>query len=175
MEEWKIINGYDDYEISSLGSVLSLKSQKMMSILSTGYGYLGVNLCLYGVKKRFYIHRLVAEHFVDNPFGHKYVDHIDGDKTNNSSSNLRWTSAKENSNNVNTRDKFGKHLSKKVGMFDINGKLIQTFKSGREAAQIRNLSPGNISTCCRGETKTCGGYVWKFMDYILIDRKEVKL
>jgi hypothetical protein len=49
-------------------------------------------------------HRLVAQKFILNPNNLPYVDHIDHNRTNNSISNLRWSSEKENSNNKCTMD-----------------------------------------------------------------------
>ena len=51
------------------------------------------------------IHRLVAEAFVPNPLGLRDVDHIDGNRTNNNPTNLRWVTHKENCNNPNTKYK----------------------------------------------------------------------
>ena len=46
---------------------------------------------------KFYpLHRLVAEHFIPNPEGHKYVNHIDGNRYNNSASNLEWCNHSHN-------------------------------------------------------------------------------
>jgi len=44
------------------------------------------------VSKRYYVHKLVAEAFVPNPHGLKYVHHIDGNKLNNHKNNLAWVS-----------------------------------------------------------------------------------
>ena len=64
-------------------------------------GYLGISLRKRGedgntVIKQTTVHRLVAEAFVPNPNGLEQVDHIDGNRTRNTVSNLRWASRKKN-------------------------------------------------------------------------------
>ncbi len=100
MEElWVYIDGYDQmYEISSLGRVKSHKRNepKMLTPTQDRYGYLGIRLCKNSVEKRFKIHRLVAQYFVENPNGYNEVNHKDGDKTNNSFENLEWVTRSQN-------------------------------------------------------------------------------
>ena len=45
-----------------------------------------------------YLHQLVAMLFVPPVEGKTFVDHIDGNRQNNSASNLRWCTRKENMN-----------------------------------------------------------------------------
>lgn len=59
-------------------------------------GYMQVNLYKDGNKKYIRVHRLVAEYFVPNPYNKPFVNHIDGDKTNNHYSNLEWVDNREN-------------------------------------------------------------------------------
>ena len=49
--------------------------------------------------KSFCIHRLEAIAFLPNPENKREIDHIDGDRLNNSLENLRWVTPKENMNN----------------------------------------------------------------------------
>ena len=44
----------------------------------------------------------------------------------------------------------------------LDGELIHTYKSITEASQTLSIHHGNISKCCRGKVKTCGGFVWKY-------------
>lgn len=43
-------------------------------------------------KELHYVHELVAKAFVPNPDNLPYVEHIDGNRSNNNADNLRWTS-----------------------------------------------------------------------------------
>lgn len=67
------------------------------SLTRKGYFQVGIHS---GLTKQ--LHRLVAEAFVPNPEGKPCVDHIDGDRQNNSLDNLRWVSYSENRINQHT-------------------------------------------------------------------------
>jgi hypothetical protein len=98
-EYWRSISEYPNYEISSVGRVRNAISGKILKqqIESNGYH----RICLYkdGTRKLFYIHRLVCQEFINNPDNKPSVDHIDGVKTNNCISNLRWATHHDNQGN----------------------------------------------------------------------------
>ncbi len=52
---------------------------------------------------------------------------------------------------------------KKVAQYDKNGNLIKVYKSASEAGKCLMKSSNNIQDCCRGRTRTSGGYVWKYI------------
>ncbi len=107
-EIWKDIKGFENkYQISSLGNVKSIdrydslgrfKPSKLrtISIEKDGYSY----ITLVGNKsksKSFFIHRLVAQAFLPLPKTKDLqINHIDGNKNNNSIDNLEWVTAQEN-------------------------------------------------------------------------------
>lgn len=102
--EWRIIDGFNGlYEVSSDGHVRNTETERLLAACVDGSdkGYLYVHLMDRTHKKKVnrHIHRLVAAAFIENPENKPYVDHIDGDRFNNSVDNLRWCTAKENSNN----------------------------------------------------------------------------
>ena len=66
-------------------------------------GYMMVYLRKNKIKHRKYVHRLVAETFIENPMNHPEIDHIDTNRLNNTVSNLRWVTRQENCNNPITR------------------------------------------------------------------------
>lgn len=85
IEEWKEIDGYPGYKISNFGRV---KSKDKILKGSSYKGYVRVELRTGNLKKRFYVHRLVAKHFIDNPESKPCVNHIDNNPSNNIASNL---------------------------------------------------------------------------------------
>lgn len=101
MEIWKDISNNEGYSISNFGNVKSfwkLGGFIMKTCISnSGYFYIKLN------GKHYYIHRLVALHFIQNPNGYELVDHIDRNKFNNHVNNLRWVNKSMNSMNSKIR------------------------------------------------------------------------
>lgn len=110
-EIWKDIAGYEGlYQVSSLGRAKSLArwvrnnkngglrliKEHFVSQTDNGHGYKIVGLNNKHISKNKYVHRLVAEHFLSNPDGKKYVNHLDYDTANNAVANLEWCTQGEN-------------------------------------------------------------------------------
>ena len=93
------IQGYPNYLIYDDGRVFSKKSDRFLKSSPNSCGYLNVNLWNKEGRKNFNIHRLVAEHYIDNPENKKEIDHISRDKQDNRKENLRWSTRSENSQN----------------------------------------------------------------------------
>ena len=99
MEEWRDIEGYEGlYQVSNLGNVRSLRWHTPMILKPSkmGRGYLQCHISYKGKRAYFYVHRAVAKAFVPNESNKPYVNHIDGDKTNNNANNLEWVEPYEN-------------------------------------------------------------------------------
>lgn len=102
MEIWKDIKGFEGcYQISSLGRVKSLArngspyGENIRKLSRTKDGYLKVRLFGNGKDVTTRVHRLVAETFIENPDNKETVNHIDGNKENNSVENLEWADRHE--------------------------------------------------------------------------------
>lgn len=110
IEVWKKYKEYNEYEISNLGNVRTLKYGKI-DILKPNItrGYNRVKLRIDGKNKDFYVHRMVAEMFIPNPNNLPQIDHINTIRTDNRVENLRWCTAKENANNPLTLNKRKKY------------------------------------------------------------------
>ena len=99
-ERWKPIFGYDGlYEVSDLGRVRSKKYGKVRVLRpgKTGGGYFTVNLCKDGKHNTTYIHRLVAQAFIENTDETKtLINHRNECKSDNRVSNIEWCTASYN-------------------------------------------------------------------------------
>ena len=96
------------YEVSNLGNVRNKNTKVVLSQEDTGNGYLCVGLQIdKGVYKKTRVHRMVAMTFLEfqRTEERNEVDHINGNKSDNSVDNLRWCTHKENMNNPVTRRK----------------------------------------------------------------------
>lgn len=84
----KKIDGYDYYYITKNGEVYSTFTGQIKRLKTqfTNDGYEKIKL----KKKTYRIHRLVAIYFIENPLNLPQVNHIDGNKLNNSVENLEW-------------------------------------------------------------------------------------
>lgn len=90
-EIWKDIKGYESlYQISNKGNIFSKRKNKNLAKTDNGKGYKLVSFHTKGKRKNFYVHRLVAEAFIENPNNFKTINHKDFDRSNNEVTNLEW-------------------------------------------------------------------------------------
>lgn len=170
MEEiWKDKKDYEGhYQISNLSRIKSIKFGKEIILKQhIRGGYLCVNLSKNGIIKSYYVHRLVAEAFIPNPYNLPEVNHKDECKTNNVVTNLEWCDAKYNRNygdrlkKVAEKLKNKKDWSKPVLQYTLDGEFVREWPSTREAAR-NGFNQGNIISCCKGRHKTAHGFIWSY-------------
>ncbi|MCM3314862.1 NUMOD4 motif-containing HNH endonuclease [Psychrobacillus sp. MER TA 17] len=95
MEEWRKIEGFPNYSVSNLGGIRNDKFNRVLNPFDAG-GYEHVSLWADNKRSDKKVHRLVAIAFLENRENKLEVNHIDGDKKNNSVSNLEWATRLEN-------------------------------------------------------------------------------
>jgi len=101
-ENWKDVIGFEGYyQISNLGRVKSLvrlgnRVEKILKPYRNDKRYYFVDLKIRDNRKQYRLHRLLADHFIPQPFNKQYVSHIDGNRANNKLNNLEWVNSIEN-------------------------------------------------------------------------------
>lgn len=149
-EIWKDIEGYEGYQISSLGRVRSLdriithkngKKElyrgKIRKGVKNKQGYLFLSLCKNGRSRNYFISRLVAMHFIPNPENKPYVDHIDTNPLNNRVDNLRWCTQKENMNNPISVNKISESRKGRKMTEETRKKISESHKGRKKSEETR--------------------------------------
>ena len=95
MEQWKKIEGYENYKVSNMGRVRNTKTRQYLEGCVNNCGYVKICLSKNNKPKSYQLHRLVAQAFVPNPENKELVMHTDRDNENNNVSNLYWMSHPE--------------------------------------------------------------------------------
>ena len=92
MEIWRNIDECNGkYQVSSWGRIRNAKTKDIIAPYKNEKGYLKVGLHINGKCRKFRVNRLVAFAFIPNPYDLPQVNHKDGNKENNSYTNLEWT------------------------------------------------------------------------------------
>lgn len=158
VEVWKPVVGFESkYEVSSFGNVRNKRTGRYLHQTPNTSGYLRVQLYNKNGKgqKYFFVHRLVAQAFIQNPNNLDTVNHIDQNKLNNNSSNLNWMSLADN---------IRYSQNKRVLQCDPNtGGLINEFPSNKEASRLTGTNVSSISSVCNGRYKKANGYKWRYV------------
>jgi len=90
------VDGFPGYLVDMAGGIYSIKNNLYMKTFVNKGGYVQTQLCINGNYKYVSVSRMVAIAFIENPDNKKEVNHIDGNKLNNSVENLEWSSPNEN-------------------------------------------------------------------------------
>ena len=158
---------FNNYDITKEGIIINKRTGKQSKGCINDKGYRMFN-CKYKNKNlACCIHRLLAIKYIPNPNNYPIINHIDGNKLNNSIDNLEWCSYSHNtkeavrlglmdySNNTN--------VPKKVIQINKDTKeIIKIYNSIIEASKELKINRTGITKCCRGRLKTSGGYIWKY-------------
>lgn len=175
-EIWKDIPYYEGlYQASTWGRVKSLNyhrenREKILTPARDKDGYLLILLYKDGKRVSRRLHKIIAETFKPDKTNflsliHEdrdkvsldslVINHRDEDKTNNNIDNLEWCT-------VGYNNSYSK--SKKVKQYDLQGNLINVWKSPAEVERVLKYFATNIGACCKGKYKQAYGYKWKYAD-----------
>lgn len=183
-EIWKPVVGYEGlYEVSNQGNVRSLnyRHHGKISVLKQAkipQGYMFVYLSKNKKRKMFYVHRLVGQAFLENPYNYPEINHINEKQGDNRVDNLEWCSSKYNTNYSRKKhpERYftsykGERTNKKtkyslltVNQLTKDGELIKQWNNVAEIVREMKYNNFAITECCKGKRKTAYGYKWEFAE-----------
>jgi len=174
---WMNIRNYPNYQISTMGRVKIIKSNRnggnniglIMSPEIKG-GYCHNTIKNDNDRQSLKIHIIVAKHFIPNsqPLTRLYVDHIDGNKMNNMISNLRWVTHQEN---MKFYSETIEYKGKKIYQYDLDDNLIKEWNNIREIVDInKEFKIDSLYHVLNGDFDKMYGYIWKYEE-----KTEIKL
>ena len=155
--KWVKINCF--LEVSNFGEVKS--HGKIIKGEITSGGYCRVHISHKGVQYKFLVHRLVAEAFILNPNRLPEVNHIDGNKQNNSVDNLEWCTRSQNTSHAfktglrnyngckNPHSKLTQSDVETIRRIYVRGKHCENNSYG--LAKRYNVSPKTIQNVVNGK------------------------
>jgi len=154
-EIWKPITNYEGYySVSNLGNIRNDITQRFIKGDFNSLGYRRV--ILYNPqKKRYFVHRLVAYHFVDGYSDELVVNHKNGIKTDNRAENLEWVTRSTNDLHAFRNNLRHVHISGHKGdmyyqIFDYTtGELIKEYGSQKDLQKDYEMKSVTIVRACK--------------------------
>lgn len=169
LEQWKEIEGFEDYLVSSLGRVRTKKWRQPTPLirvrLRRAHNYLTVVLRRGGKAFDKDVHRLVAMAFCPRLEGKAVVNHKNGAKLDNRAENLEWVTHKENLAHSVVVLNVDRQISikKPVIAFPVAGGIGCVYPCAR-AAEAFGFSSSHIAACAKGRKPQHKGYSWRYLE-----------
>lgn len=159
MEIFKDITKFENkYQISNTGKVRNKKTGLILKPFYNKKGYQYVKLSINKYKSaKWYIHRLVGFHFIENPYNKPQINHIDGNPSNNNMNNLEWVTNEENQkhavlNNLHfqgEQHRSSKFTNESIRLLPV---LVDIGFSIKELNELTGVSINNIKKILDGKT-----------------------
>lgn len=152
--------GLSRYSVNDNGTVRNNSTKKLLNGTIRKDGYVQVILIAdFGKSQHHFVHRLVAEAFLSNPHEFPTVDHIDRNRSNNVSSNLRWANRSMQSINQNHQPRAqGRTI---LQLSPSTSRVIKKWSKGREAARALNFDYRLLPRACKKKFRL-GGFRWRY-------------
>ena len=174
------------YQVSNWGRILSLNYKntgkaELLTPVERKNGYSQVTLSKNKETKKCYIHRLVAETFLENPENKPCINHkIQGKKgktmnfvffnedgsVDEERTTIEWVTYEENNNYGGHNERISKamtngKLSKRVLQLSLTGDLIREWPSTMECGR-NGFTQQSVAACCNGKLKSHKGFRFEY-------------
>ena len=159
-EEWRYFRD-SIYQVSNYGRVKNTRTNRIMRGSYGDDGYYRVELGLKNeARRKFLVHRLVWETFVNNNID--VINHINGDKHDNRLINLENVTQKENMQKATIETNAWNF--RKVAQYDQEGNFIRVFSNASEAARTIGILPSSLRNTIRRKGHTRDGYYFEYIE-----------
>lgn len=165
-EVWKIMKEHSNYEVSNLGKIKNKTTGRIRKTSINNKGYEQFIVYIDKKPKTFYVHRVVANNFLENLNNLPEVNHKDENKLNNRVDNLEWC---DGCYNLHYGTRIERIINKKKPLYikiiqkDKNKNIIKIWENIDEIVCNNNYHRSNIYKCCQGKLKTAYGYIWDYL------------
>lgn len=145
---------YKNYLVYEDGRIYSKRFNKFLTPKRNWDGYHRIQIWENGNCRMVGWHRVVAEAWIPNPDNKPYVNHKNGDKTDNRVCNLEWVTQKENIAHA-WKTGLSKHqlnnpkLSKQIDVYDLFFNFIKTYPSTMEIERQMGIPHTYVSKSCK--------------------------
>ena len=157
MEKYIEIKEYPNYEVSDLGNIRNKKTNRILKTKFNNCGYKQLKLSKNGINKMYSVHRIVAEAFIINIESKPFVNHKNGNKSDNRVENLEWVTRSENDlhayklglrkviKNPNYGSKNGNSKLNEIKVKEIREKYLSGRYTQQKLAEEYNVSQHTIN------------------------------
>ncbi len=154
--EWRKINNKPNYSVSDNGEVRNDKTGRILKLHLGTSGYYQVMLGRKTIP--LYVHRLVAEAFLENTENKPQVDHINGIKTDNRACNLKWATVSENFWGYGYEQR---RLNRRRKVLATKDDQTIIFSSRKECAEYFGISTTKVKYNYNYKTEKCKGWLFR--------------
>lgn len=139
-------SNYKGYTVFEDGRAIGLKGTVLKPGIASN-GYYTIVVCAGGKHTTVCMHRLIAESFIPNPDGKRFVNHINSIRTDNRIENLEWCTPAENSQHA---FKAGRCEAVRTSVSALRSRPVvdtisgKTFRSAKDAAAFHNIMANTL-------------------------------
>lgn len=166
-EEWRTLDRYPRYQISSYGRVKCLNGY-ICKPAPNDEGYIRhILISTDGKKENKGAHWLTATAFIPNPQGKKHANHINGVRSDNRISNLEWCTIKENSSTLKKVFAVANIAGRPIVQYNLDGSPVKLWNKGIDIERELKISRTLVQRCCKGLCDNYEGFIWRYYDEVI--------